>query len=262
MRISSLGWRTDVSLRQREGAQIEEHDDHLVIRTAANPGYRWGNFLLFHSPPREGDAERWVRRFEHAFPAVQYLALGIDSPSGELGAADELSAAGLATNVDTVLTAASLRAPTRVSTEVELRPMQSDDDWRKALQLRVRTAADAGDTPAYRLFVEREMAAIRNVCEQGHGAWFAAARGAELHASLGIFDASPGTARFQSVDTHPEHRRQGLASNLLYAAGVWARTELRATTLVIAADPNYFAIDIYRSLGFTEHEHKVSVSRA
>jgi GNAT superfamily N-acetyltransferase len=260
MRISSLGWRTDVSLRQREGAQIEEHDDHLVIRTASNPAYRWGNFLLFHSPPGQRDAERWVRRFERAFPAAQYLALGIDSPSGELGAADELSAAGLAANVDTVLTAASLRAPRRVATGVEFRPTEGDDDWRKALELRVLTADTA--TPAYRQFVEREMAAIRNVCEQGHGAWFAAARDGELQASLGVFDASPGTARFQSVDTHPEHRRQGLASNLLYAAGEWARTELRATTLVIAADPNYFAIDIYRSLGFTEHDHKVSLSRA
>jgi GNAT superfamily N-acetyltransferase len=260
MRIRSLGWRTDVSLRRLEGAQIEERGDHLVIRTAANPTYRWGNFLLFHSPPKRGDAQRWIAQFQDAFPVAEYLAIGLDSPTGDLGATDELIAAGLSLDVDTVLTAEALRAPGRESPGAELRRVEGDEDWRKATDLRILTSEE-GETLAHQEFVEREMPAIRSVCERDQGAWFAAFKDGEVCSSLGIFAASPGVARFQSVDTHPDHRRLGLAGNLLFLASEWARGELQAKTLVIAADPNYFAIDLYRSLGFSPHDHKVYLSR-
>jgi GNAT superfamily N-acetyltransferase len=260
MRIRSLGWSTDVSLRRLEGAQIEEHEDHLLIRTDTNPTYRWGNFLLFSAPPARGDLERWIAQFHQAFPHADYVAIGIDSPSGDLDASGDLTTAGLSVDVDTVLTAEALRAPTRESPEAEFRRVESDGDWRRATRLRILTAED-GETPAYREFVTREMRAIRHVCEREQGAWFAVFKDGEACSSLGIFTPSPGLARFQSVDTHPEHRRQGLAAGLLYRASEWARSELQAKTLVIAADPDYFAIDIYRSLGFTDHDHKVYLSR-
>jgi GNAT superfamily N-acetyltransferase len=260
MKIRSLGWSTDVSLRRLEGAQVEQQEGHLVIRTNANPTYRWGNFLLFPAPPAAGDAERWLAQFQLAFPRADYVAIGVDSPSGDLGDTGDLITIGLSIDVDTVLTAEALRAPRRESPGAELRRVESDEDWRKAMCLRILTAED-GETPAYRVFVEREMQAIRRVCERGQGAWFAAFIGGEACSSLGVFAPSPGLARFQSVDTHPAHRRQGLASSLLYRASEWARGELRAKTLVIAADPNYFAIDIYRSLGFSAHDHKIYLSR-
>jgi GNAT superfamily N-acetyltransferase len=151
----------------------------------------------------------------------------------------------------------SLRRPE--GARAELRRIESDEEWGKATRLRMLTAVD-GETRASAEFVERETRAIRRVCERGQGAWFAAFKDQEACSSLGIFAASPGLARFQSVDTHPAHRRQGLASSLLYCASEWARRELGAKTLVIAADPNYFAIDIYRSLGFSAHDHKVYLS--
>lgn len=260
MQIRSLGWQTDVSLRRREGALIEDHEDHLILRTPANPAYRWANFLLLASPPAHGEVERWVDRFQAAFPAAPYLAIGVDSPSGDAGAGDDLIDAGLNIKVDTVLTAQTLRAPRRRLERAELRRAASDADWEAAVTLRVQTAED-GDAAEVEQFVAREMRAIRNVCERGRGAWFGAFDRGKLLASLGIFEASPGVARFQSVDTHPEHRRRGLASSLLFAAGEWARLALGAKTLVIAADPDYFAIDIYRAAGFVDRDHKVSISR-
>ena len=148
MRIRSLGWSTDVRLRRLEGAQVEEREGHLVIRTNANPTYRWGNFLLFPAPPAAGDAERWLARFQHAFPSADYVAIGIDSPSGDLGVTDDLTAAGLSVDVDTVLTAEALLAPSRESPGAELRRVESDEDWRKATRLRILTA-EARETPAY-----------------------------------------------------------------------------------------------------------------
>jgi GNAT superfamily N-acetyltransferase len=105
------------------------------------------------------------------------------------------------------------------------------------------------------------MRAVRRVCEQGHGAWFGAFYEEEMRAGLGIFSVGSGVARFQAVDTHPAHRRQGLASHLILTAGVYALSELGAETLVISADPDYHAIDIYRSLGFVERERQVQLER-
>jgi ribosomal protein S18 acetylase RimI-like enzyme len=105
------------------------------------------------------------------------------------------------------------------------------------------------------------MRAIRRVCERGHGSWWGAFAGQEMVCGLGIFDAGGHVGRFQSVDTHPAHRRRGLASNLLAAACRHARAELAADTLAIVADPGYFAIDLYRSLGFGERERMTQFER-
>ena len=262
--VSSIGWRTDLSLRQLEGAEITRRQDHLIVRTTENPTYRWGNFLLFDSPPRGGDAERWLALFEAAFPEADYVAIGIDSPSGAIGETAELSAGGMTVGVETVMTATALRMPTHTPTreppQAVFRRVDSEEDWRQALSLRL-AVDEHGHEPGFGEFMERQMAAIRRVCEDGHGGWFGAFCDDQMRASLGIFDAGSGLARFQSVDTHPEHRRRGLASNLLVAAGEYALTELAASTLVIAADPDYFAIDIYRSLGFEGDEHHVQLER-
>jgi ribosomal protein S18 acetylase RimI-like enzyme len=250
--VKSIGWRTDVALRKLEGAEILEHDGHLVIRTPNNPGYRWGNFLLFDAAPRSGDEERWLELFKAAFPTADHVAIGFECPAGETVEAAGFSARQLSMQADTILTADSLRRPGREPPQATFRALHSEEDWRRAVELRL--AVDESAEAGYRDFLTRQMQAIRHVCERGHGAWFGAFSDDQMRSSLGIFDAGSHLARFQSVDTHPEHRGQGLASNLLCAAGEYAASQLGARTLVIAADPSYLAIDIYRSLGFCDRE--------
>jgi GNAT superfamily N-acetyltransferase len=261
MTVRSIGWRTDLWLRELEGAHIHEHEDHLVIETPGNREYWWGNFLLFASPPGPGDSERWLSSFAEAFPEAEHVAIGVDSTSGDLGMADGLLAAGLERTTLTVLRAEALHAPKHRPSQTVFRPLVSDTDWRLAVEMHL-ACEEKREDPTQRDYLERKMRAVRDVCERGHGAWFGAFRGEEMHCGLGVFGQAAGHARFQSVDTHPEQRRQGLASNLLFAAGSWARSELAATTLVIAAEPEYFAIDIYRSLGFRDHERQVQFLRA
>jgi GNAT superfamily N-acetyltransferase len=180
MRPLSLGWQTDLRLRRLEGAEIVEHDDHMIIRTPLNRSYRWGNVTRRHAAPRAGD-----------------------------GAVDRAVQAGL---------------PRRgLSRDRRRQPLRRVGGDRRAARSR-RAGRDAG----YSGFIERQMRAIRNVCEARHGAWFGAFRDDRLQRGLGIFSAGAGTARFQSVETHPAHRRQGLASNLLIAAGHYANTTLKA----------------------------------
>jgi GNAT superfamily N-acetyltransferase len=77
--VTSLGFRTDLALRVREGAEVVDRGDYLVIRTADNPGFWWGTSSCSAGrpdparlPPGEGYA-----RYQHAEtdPAARRLGL-------------------------------------------------------------------------------------------------------------------------------------------------------------------------------------------
>jgi len=257
--IASVAWQTDVELCRQQGARVSEHADHVTVRTALNPTYRWGNFLLVTAPCAPDEVERWLERFGVAFPNAGHVAIGLDTPA----TADEtLTAfsAGLERETNAVLVNdAALPTPPTPPAAAELRAVLSDHDWRLAVDLRL--ANDDVHEPGYREFLETQMRAIRGACEQGHGAWFGAFRDGAMLASLGIFAAGAGRARYAAVDTHPAHRRQGLARALLATAAAHARARLDAQELVILADPDYFAIDLYRSIGFRDCEKQVKFER-
>jgi hypothetical protein len=83
VRITSLGFRTDVALRVLEGAEVTDRGDYLVIRTADNPDFWWGNFLLLARLPGPGQGREWLARFAAEFPAARHVALGVDT-TGDL----------------------------------------------------------------------------------------------------------------------------------------------------------------------------------
>jgi predicted GNAT family acetyltransferase len=67
-------------------------------------------------------------------------------------------------------------------------------------------------------------------------------------------DAGDGLARYQNVETHPEHRGRGIAGTLVHRVATYAVEERGARTLVMVADPDYLAIRVYRSVGFRDTE--------
>jgi ribosomal protein S18 acetylase RimI-like enzyme len=262
-RVHSVGWQTDVALREMEGAEVVEDVGCLVVRTRANPGYRWGNYLLLDRAPEAGDWDRWVGRYEEAFPRAGHLAFGVDDPSGAVGDAGELRALGLEAAVNAVLLAEGpqgLRAPREASVEATFRPLRSDRDWEQAIDLGIESD-ELADTPEVRAYLGSRMSARRAVCELGRGAWLGAFVEDEMCAGLGIFAVGSGHARLQDVETHPAHRRKGLARNLVHAAGDFAAHELEAPSLVTAADPDYHAIAMYEALGFVERERQARLER-
>lgn len=261
MRIESIGWQTDLRLRELEGAEISTREDHVLVRTPENPAFRWGNFLLLGSMPAAGEGERWLARFSEAFPTAAHVALGVDAAPTDTAALAELQALGLSAELTCVLSATRLATPKKPTPQGELRALHSEQDWRQAIELGLSADAEHDGEPGARTYMERRMAAVRRVCEAGHGSWFGAFREGEMVAGLGIFAAGAGVARFQSVDTHPAHRRQGLATHLLFLAAEYARASLGARSLVIAADPDYHAIEMYRALGFRERRRQLQLER-
>jgi predicted GNAT family acetyltransferase len=97
--------------------------------------------------------------------------------------------------------------------------------------------------------------------DAGHGQWWGAFVDGRLLSSMGLFTASPGLARFQTVKTHPEARGRGFAGTLVHAVSRYGLDELGASTLVMVADPDYLAIRVYRSVGFDDTEVQLQAER-
>ena len=256
MRITSLGFRTDVALRVLEGAEVTDRGDYLVVRTLDNPDFWWGNFLLLARLPGPGQGREWLARFAAEFPAARHIALGVDT-TVDIEAPAEFAAAGLRADRATVLTAAQLRPPPRPNAEAVVRPLVSDADWRQSVDLAVRCfdGGEPGD------FLERRAAARRRLTQTGAGIWLGAFENGRLLAQLGLFDVGDCYARYQHVETDPVARRRGLAGTLVWTAGRYGREVLGTSTFVIVADPADVAIRVYRACGFTARQRQLSFDR-
>jgi ribosomal protein S18 acetylase RimI-like enzyme len=257
--IHSLGFRTDVTLLALQGSTIDERDGFRVIRTPANPGYHWGNFILLDGAPLPGTVAGWVDLFHREFPGVSHIAIGVDGTEGKAGELEEIMAEHLTVDRSTVLIASRLEAPGRGLSDGELRMLgvDSDEDWSAALELQQvnfpPTVDDDGE------FARRKLAGMRELQARGIGAWFGAFVDGQMVSGLGIFSDTEGVARYQTVDTHPDFRTRGLAGSLVYLAGSHAVESMGAKKLVIVADPDYTAIRLYRALGFDGTESQVQL---
>src|SRR3954452_6467979 len=257
--MRSLGFRTDLMLRRLANASVTDKGDYLVVETPDNPGFYWGNFLLLADPPTPGSAARWLDVFHAELPSAAHVAIGIDGIDGETGEVGDLLAEGLELESSVILTADRLDAGAKTS-DTDVRPLRSDSDWQQAVA--VRLVLDADDSPRHVDFVERKLTEARQLVAAGYGDYLGAFVNGVVRASLGIITDGSGLARYQAVETHPEHRRQGHASALLLAAAQIAVDRFGVETLVIAADPDYVAIDLYRGLGFIDSEIQVQLQRA
>lgn len=266
--IASLGFRTDLALVAAEGAIVERRHAFRVIRSPRHPTFHWGNCLLLDAPPEPGALRAWIDAFDAEFPGAGYLAIGVDGTGGSAGDAGELAAEGVAVQRSTVLAARELVPPSHGMAAGELRALavDSDDDWAAALAL---TRDNNAGIPAedFDSFAAKELELKRELQAAGAGAWFGAFVDGRMVSGLGVFALGRAdvpedrVARFQSVDTLAAYRGRGFAGSLVHLAGAYALDELRASALVIVADPDYHAIGIYRSLGFEEVETQVQLSR-
>lgn len=253
--IRSLAWRTDLALLQASGSTVEDLGTHLLVTTEDNPAFHWGNFVLLRQPPAPGTARDAVGVFDAWFPEANHRSLGIDG----YGSYDtsEFEAAGLEREVSEVMVAHRLTEPTHRGTDAGYRPLvESETDLWTDLEL----SAHRG-TPGYsRAFVEARAEAEWRLVRAGLGHRWGAFVDGRLAATAGLYQVGGGDLRYQSVLTHPRHRRRGHAGTLLH---LMARRALGQghRRLVIVADPDGPAIGLYRSLGFQTLEQVTAVGQ-
>lgn len=263
MELRSLAGRTDVALLRLGGSEVTDRGDHLVVRTPHNPTYWWGNFLLLAAPPPAAEAGAWLDRFAAEFPDARHVALGFDRTTGTLADLAGFAELGLACESATVLTASATHPPPRPNQEATYRALASEWDWAQSVDLQVacRDVALEPDEAAHREFAGRKVATTREMVEAGHGAWFGAFLDGRLVAQMGLFTASPGLARYQAVETHPDVRGRGLAGTLVHRVSEFGFADLGARTLVMVAEPHAVAVRVYRSVGFVDGETQLQAER-
>lgn len=257
MDVRSLGWRTDLVFPRFEGA-VEDRGGCLVVRTPDNPGFYWGNFLLFAHPPGPDSLPEWTRRFREEFPDARHVAFGWDSPAGEPGAVEPFLAEGYIFSENAVLTADAVLPPPHPNRDVEIRPLATDAEWAQALENQAGRRADEFPSPQYAEFKARQMERYRRMADAGRGAWFGAFADGRMVADLGVFTDGP-VARFQMVETHPDFRNRGICGTLVHESARYALAHLGVGTLVITADEHYHAGRIYESVGFRRTERQVGL---
>jgi len=259
--ITSLGYQTDLALLRLGGAQIEDREDHLVIRSPNNPGHWWGNFLLLSQVPAPEASQSWLDRFTAAFPEAQHIALGFDRMHGTITELGWFARQGFTAEAQTVMTASKIHQPARRNTDAVYRRLHSDADWAQSVTLRLRCNEGTYEPRAYHSYVAARVQTYRDLVETGHGGWFGAFIDGRLVSQMGLFIVCSDFARFQVVETDPDYRRRALAVSLVHHVGGYGLTELAARTLVIVADPNYFAINLYRAVGFTPTQTQLQIGR-
>ena len=266
----SLLWATMIDVLPPDRV-VERRDGYIAVRSPSNPTHYWGNFLVFDAPPGPGDADAWEATFTAEFadePRIRHRLFGWDETTGELGAArEEFVADGYLLDESVALVAGpgELEPHPRENREIEIRALAADGDeelWRSVLELQVANRDQRHDDEArYRAYITRRLADLRALFRAGRGSWYAALTPAgEVAACCGIV-VTEGRGRYQAVDTAVPHRRRGIASRLLVEAARHAEAHHGARQLVIVADANYHALDLYESLGFARREHTFAVWR-
>ncbi|MGV8966024.1 MAG: GNAT family N-acetyltransferase [Cellulomonas sp.] len=187
----------------------------------------------------------------------------MDGTRGGTEGYGEFAAAGYDVDASVVMTATAVHAPPHPNREATYRLLDLTDrrDRESAIELRMANAPTR-EPASHRRFLDGAMASMAGLQQAGAGSWFGAFVDGRMVSGMGLFSDGHGLARFQSVDTHPDARGRGLAGTLVHHVSTYGLTTLRATTLVMVADPAYHAIRIYRSVGFENTETQVELELA
>lgn len=242
--------RTDLQLVALTG-DVRDHGDAVAVRSPDEPAYYFGNYLLLRGAPSADEVPRRIAQARAAFadlPGVAHVCLVWEGPGLDPSAHAAAIAAGAGVEETVALELTDVVPP---ASPFEVRPLGPDDhDASTALNRAADPTED--DDPSYRAWKERRRVTWRRWIEEGHVVWYGAFRDGVLMGQCGM--ALLGDiGRFQEVETHPDHRRQGVCTALI--ANVARRAlDAGAARVVLGADPDGPALALYRRLGFRETE--------
>ncbi|MBC86829.1 MAG: GNAT family N-acetyltransferase [Bdellovibrionaceae bacterium] len=261
LNIKSLGRRTDLIFADFSGV-IEDRGHYTLIKTPDNPGFHWGNYIIFDRAPQPGDLKNWKTLFDREFTHYSephHYVFTWDTGDNDSGEYQEFLDAGFEFDSAVVLSTDQLSAPPHPNEKISVKKIKSDEDWEKVIHLQTLCADPKFLNLNFEEFKRSQIDQYKRMSQAGKGHWFGAFIGDQLVGDLGVFfDGKIG--RYQNVGTHPDHRKQGICGTLVYQAGQIAFDEFSVDTLVMEADPDYHAARIYESVGFSKCEINYSLS--
>lgn len=258
MNINSLLIKTSLIFARNE-SEIVERESYIAIKTPTNPGYHWGNYLIFKKPPVGNDVANWKEIFAREFPyykVIQHYAFAWDelSPPADPAYLEQQ----MVLEKSVALVTDTLSPPPHYNHQVQIRPLATDQDWEEADLLQSMTRDDSYDFDEFLAFKKAQSLSYLKLIKAGRGQRFGAFMNDKLVADLGIFHED-GIGRFQNVVTHPDYRKQGICATLVYESGQRILQTGKVKTLVMIADPDYHAARVYQSVGFKPKEESYNL---
>ena len=253
----TIGLASD-ALVMRGRSVFEKHDGYIVQRTPMEPDYWHGNQVIFQVFP-ETFEDAW-RVFRHSFPLAKHCVFTFDLPSGHL---PEWTSGlpGFEIDQTEILVLEGSAKPARPILDFHMSQIVSDADWAKLVDLQHQTEVEQGlCTENDREYIDTKFRHVRSQCEDGNFAWFGLFEGKTLAADMGVTWDSK-LARFQSVETRKEYRRNGLCGALLSEVLAYLSEVAPHAAPVIAAAADGAPGRIYRRAGFIRKETIVSFER-
>ena len=257
MQLKSKGLTTDLLLGKHM-SRISVFDDHIVVDTPDNPKFFWGNYLIFRDSPKLDLIPYYISCFEKHFknnPNISHIAFTWDDTDCFVDNEFAAKFADLGFEIDTttIMTAQDISPDTIKLNGIEVRKITSNLDWVKILRLQTSIQNNFDPNKIYKM-LEKTSEQYRFLIESNNGEWFGAFQGDRLVGDLGIiFDDH--VARFQSVETHPDFRQQGICKALVHTAIKYVRECKGNIVFVIEAETGGLAERIYQGFGFTKTEN-------
>jgi GNAT superfamily N-acetyltransferase len=261
MQCRSLGFTTDTSILEVGGSRVERRADYWTISSPHIPTFYWGNFILLDELSADDSPHSWIDTFREEFPHALHIAIGVDDPHASLELGHSFATMGFDIFGSAVLTCRPADLAAALDSPYVTRPLVSDEDWHAVREVGVATRGPGFAEEPYRHFLDDKTRTQRRLCEEGHGAWWGTFVDDQLASCAGIFRTDGATARYQTVGTLPQFQRRGLARATVTSAGHWAAETFATENLVIVADPDYYAIDLYRQVGFEVTESQLGLQR-
>ena len=189
-------------------------DGYVVFDTAACRESSFNHRLELPHPPTRETLGGWFDRWEahHGDKGIsgsRYLTFEVTAPWAPFELPEEVTFDPLTClRLERPMPTRGLPPGYRVA------PLETDDDWRALSRLNEHIGeATEAEHLAYLRWYE---AGSRDRVRAGQGVWMGAREGRSLVGSAGLL-WNDREARFQFVQTHPDHRGRGVCSALLYA---------------------------------------------
>lgn len=247
MELKSVGLNSDLEILKIT-SKVIDRGDYLKVETLNNPEFYWGNFLIFSSPPKNGDLQKWLEIWRQEFQSnslIKHFAFTWDIFGGK-PELDTFLASGFILE-ETVLMSTKELKIYRQNSHVDYRIISSKEDWDQLIELQIETGLlELNYNPnVYREFVQKRFGNYKLMVDNKQGNWFGAFINGKLVSDLGLF-GDKKNMRFQSIETKLEFRGQGIAQNLMF----FAANTINSDNYILQADSKGKAIDLYMKMGF------------
>lgn len=253
--MQSLAYKTDL-IQARYAGIVDNREDYYVIRTPSRKHYFWGNYILIKKTEKNIDIEKWIKIYKKEFgnDNPYFLTFGLDVKKVSDEIIFKFKRHGFRLKKSEVLSCSNLKKPEATKIEIVFREIIEDNDWNGWVEVHLDENWPFSEDSQYGFYF-KHLENIKTLVAKKIMRRFGAFTSNKMVGELGILHES-GVGRFDTVSTHQNYRCLRICSNLIYYTGDKILNE-NASKLIIVADDDYFAKNIYKKLGFEFIEEQI-----